>query len=847
VVDQVARLTREVGIARVRINRAGAGDPGQGIIRAGRIVRDVGVKLTTEQRIREASEAAQALNFERDPDGNVLAPQLPESEGGFFGPSIFDQEYTKQVLTRYKQQVSLDGVAHLQKLAEVHRLDPDGYQLAAQSYIDATADKVLPAVRGDAKTELESRAVTHFNFIVRQRSEFDFQESGNTHKEHMNQIHDNLISLISSGADNTLVALEYTRWFAELEAGADSRFYDRSNLISAPQVMQKAMAAGYLARELSVLTDDPASNAQALARLKQFEEGKGTVKIVVDDKIQELPISEVFETPAERQAITEAAVGMLRSTVASEGFIENEHFDRQSKDFYRWWLPHLVESTSLGQNPNMVKLQNWFDKAQAEDNQQLMSNIATIMTGIWNSNSGGEGTRFERALFRADRRREVNRNELARQWYSDNGLTPETATDEQNAELMDSIDRSLGGLGVPQGAEAAENIDSYYHSRAGYRIPDPMNPDIPLQAIEQYISDTGMDTAGIIGWDFSLALNPVFDSADNQNPETLNRALEIGRMIYDNPALRNNMQDSTAFGRHGAALKYIYDNYAPSRINAATAAKIIEKFSDPGYTPHKEWSALHSEDREKISEMMENYLEGRYLSLNRITADGFEVPRALATVAPNLADIPAAMEQQLFAEMRSSAGFIDPNNVDAFNRHMDMVIDRVSSDFGWIPSRMAYSEPKFTATHDGFFASRPVYGFAQYAPEAFYRHGDSIDFEMMDEIEKDFQALLDEVGGDTKLVAGENAALQYNAARSVRTADGRIIPAYNIMIIQENGAPLFLTNNAYVYGDASAINFESTRIKLEAKRAKEKRENADRDLAIETERRLTAHDIPISP
>lgn len=842
------RLTRRVGITQARVNVPDSTSIGPALLKVAGTIAEHAATRGAEIALAEATAAAQALNFERDPAGNVVAPRLPENEGGWVGPSIYDAAYTSQVLTRYKQQIALDGAKQLQLIAENNRFDPQGFEASANAYIQATKTNILEQVRGDAATDLEQRAVTHLNFIVRQRSERDFIEAGNTHMEHLNHIEDNLISLTASGAEFDLVMAEYLRWHEELEKGADRFYYDRSNLITAPESVKKGIVGASLMHELTVLMSNPATHAEAIKRIEDFHSGDATIKVPQGGVVVEIPVIELFETPEERQLIVDAATEMIASRIKNVDFIENQHFSRQNDEFYRWYLPHLIKMTTSGRPVSMQKLVEWAAKAEAEGNIPLHKDIAGKIKELWNSTFGASGTRWQRRMAQADGYVQFNRQRLRDDFFKRNaskGITPENIDDEMKAELEASIARVVGGRGVPQTAQGAEEIDDWYASNAaGVRFGENlMNEQLPLEVIEQWVIDSEMSTTGIIGWDFLQPLNGIFSNASDAAPKSFERALNIARILYDHPAIANNMSSTDAFGRHGQALRYLFDNYAASRINLATAKQIFDDFRTPGYTPHLAWAALPSEDRERMSDMMDRFIDGRYQSFTEFSADGFQIPTQWWTFAPTLARIPAAMEEQLFLEMRSVAGFIDPDDLPAFNRHMANLIHRISSEFGWVPSKLAYSPEKFTGDHDGFWDSRPIYTFSRFGPESFYRtsDGDSIDFELIDEIEIDFQKLLDEHNiehpNEVRLVAGENASLEYNAQRSIRLEDGRIVPFYNIWITRKNGAPEILEDNFYAYGDADGITFESTRIRVMKRRKEQFGSDLPRRRQQEAERR----------
>lgn len=888
----MSRLDRRNRLQQTALNLPPQQSIGPAVLNVARTAEEFITARATEDRLKEATEAAQALSFERDSDGNIIPPQLPEANG-LFGPSIYDDAYTQQVIARYGQQINIDGAARLQQIAEENRLNPAGFQTAAQAYIDATTDNALPQVAGDARTSLEQRAVTHFNHIVRQRSEFDFQGAANTHTHNATMIQEDLIGLITSGADFDLVLSRAGEYLAQVEIGHERGFYDASVMQTAPDELQRTMATAYLARDLSDIPNTPIGNAQFIERMTAFQEGEGTITVPIGDQLLEVNVADVFPSPDERQIMAAPVIEMVRSRENARSATTRAVHQAQTLEFQRWLMSGIGMQILNGEGVQDTQLRTAYEEAASAGNVQMMNmaaqmlqqnfenvrlegeaqhrddvtmahleflrevysdvftdeqidtlngwlhdsyggvtifqlmngdpgesnlrfhdipqavNTAVNMLQMVTNRAGTGETAFTRRFFDQYREREAARGVATQDALRRTGRNFEDMTPEERQSLNMAVNRQIGGWDLPQTEESAEWMHDTYNDIAGREINWRTDPLPELDAfVDQVVAEFGVMPRGAVEY-----MRGVVNAYETGNQEQLDRILDLGRIFYEHPSLQDKFEAQAALGPTvGGALEYIYDNFSAGSVTADNARVIFERaLRNENF--HLEWSALEPEGREKIVTMMDEAMREEFITwfgggqtistINRVR------PGPLATL------MPAAMQQQVFNEIRSRAGQIDPDNPEAFGRHVRASVRAVAEQNGWVLSRLGVNEQRFAQAGD----DQPTFGWSQFAPEAFYRdqRTGGPDGDVMEAIESDLQEVLDAYSGRQiddgrrfpTLRAGQNAGLYYNAAMS---SPG--IPVYNIMVTLDDGRLEMLTDDEQVFGDMLTIQFNETHARI---------------------------------
>jgi len=131
----VARETRKIGIRTAQVRLPTSQSFGPALVKTAASFADREFAKLADTRTQEAIVAANALNFERDGDGNLMAPTVPIGENGLLAPSIYDRKYTQMVGQRYLQQLSIDVSENINKIAADNPFEPDKFRALAEGYV----------------------------------------------------------------------------------------------------------------------------------------------------------------------------------------------------------------------------------------------------------------------------------------------------------------------------------------------------------------------------------------------------------------------------------------------------------------------------------------------------------------------------------------------------------------------------------------------------------------------------------------------------------------------------------------------------------------------------------------
>ena len=816
----MARDGRTVGIRSARVRLPGPASAGPALLKTAGAIADRQFDKLRDQRTQEARIAAASLNFERDGEGNLVSPSLPIGENGLIAPTIYDRAYTKMVSARYLKQTQIDTSEQLNKIATQFPLDPDGFREVAEGYVAKVTELSPDLLKPDVNYTAQVKMVEHFNHIIRQRAEFDFNESREVHKNHISGLYDDLHGYTVSGASDDVIGAQMLKIRAAIEEGTDLNYWNEGAAELQRQSMDAQFAVASIIGEVTKLASDPVSHAAAIEQLTKFALGEGKIRMVDElGTVSFRPVEEVLPNTADRDAIAAVGIGIIKNKESARAGFSSATDQRQNDDFDEWYLSHAMKQGSLGQPLDMDTLQMWARRADVANNEPLERRILGIMKGEWASTAGSSGTAPERRAAMALSDAMLVQQRVQQKFFDLHGITSiDELSPQQQEELQDAKWRASGPVDIPQGQKMAEVLNPMYDSMAGYEV-DFHSSD--LSDVQKWI-DRGPANVGVITWEMSIPLNSMLQSG---NEEQINRALDIGRMMYEHPVLKNNMASDTALGRNGEALAYLFENAGPGRIQAGLVTDTLKNFNTPGFNPHLPWSGKSPEEREEIMQIVQDELEGKFTA---VFPAGHEVSVFSGILRPDIGDYPVEMEQQIFNAMRSRGGFLNPDNKSTVRRHANMAVQEVVREHGWVPSKLGWTESRFTD-------KRPaVYAWSQFGPEAFYKDPDgNPDQNVMDQIEADFQTHLDVMHrsmpkGTPKLIAGENAFLRYNAEQTEITPGRQTHPQYNVVLMQVDDDGRFAISDRYTDGDHFVINFELAHITGNKKTMEEHRRRQER-------------------
>jgi hypothetical protein len=561
----MARLSRRVGIRTAQINLPRSDSAGPAIVKTAANLGQIAFQKQADKRTQEAQLAAASLNFERDGEGNLVSPSLPTGENGLLAPSIYDRTYTDMVSQRYVQQIKIDTAERLNLIATEHRFDPSGYREVAEAYVAKVTELAPDRLKADVNGTAQIRMVEHFNHIIREKAERDHTEAGQVHSQSIDVDYDDAAGYAVSSQtpeDDATVGAKILEIRAKIEEGKSFNFWNEAEAQERIDLIDKKIALSYLTGEITRLANDPLTHAEAIEQLNQFAMGVGEIKTVDELGIVVMrPVSEVYPNPEDREVIAAAGIGIIKDKEAARGNLEAEQFGKQNDSFHEWWLPHSIQRAGEGRMVDMDMLAGWFEKASAERNHSLMESIQRIMLSAWSSAAGDSGTRVQRRAAAAIANHARVMDQAQREFMGEHGLENlEGLSIEQRQNLSDALWRKAGDIDIPQSAEMAEDIGGLYLAMSGLQGIDLNIGGSSLPEIQHYIKSSA-GRVGVIGWDISIPMNEMLSS---ENQDQIDRALDIGRMLYAERATSRNMEDSTALGhRNGRALTYIFENYAP--------------------------------------------------------------------------------------------------------------------------------------------------------------------------------------------------------------------------------------------------------------------------------------------
>lgn len=294
---------------RIRVNRAPRTSGAEASSGLPELFRELGrtagglIDLKTgevaNERQRQAIVASEQLTFERDSEGNVIAPSFEEP--GFFGPSIFDAQFRENALIRYQQEVLQQSNTRLGEIANKYLQVPEGvipnwegFNEEANAYLEETMRSVLPDVRGSVTDKLEITRNQYSNRIHALQTATINIENKRVFLESMqDQVTDAAQSMAATEAGfdfalydissiNELIELGVNRHYGEADAEElrDSIGVD----LTYGMLMSKARSLGFRPN----MTPEELAQVEALGEqmVADIENGNGRAYISRGDRLQ---------------------------------------------------------------------------------------------------------------------------------------------------------------------------------------------------------------------------------------------------------------------------------------------------------------------------------------------------------------------------------------------------------------------------------------------------------------------------------------------------------------------------------------------------------------------------------
>jgi len=801
----MARLTRQIGITAPQVRLPQSQSVGPAIVKTAATLADIEYQKMSDKRTQEAQVAAAKLVFERDDEGNLVAPSLPFSDNGLLAPSIFDRKYTQMVGQRYLQQTQIDTAKTLNEIAIEHRFDPTAFQEVAEGYVNKVTELAPDFLKPDVNNAAQVKMVEHYNHIIRQKAERDHSEARGVHLQFMDDLSDELIGYIESGADDEIVGAKMLEIRAAIEQGDELNYWLDDEKMMMHDTLNKRMSLAEIITQIQrVPLGDDVAQAEMIQSLSEFANGDG--KIVVVNELGErerVDVTDIYPNPEDRAAIAEVAANTLNAKMANFENLQDARLQRNWEKFFNWYDQHAVTQAAAGQPLDMGRLSEEFSKAHNDVmtkgyDSTLREAIRNIMLGQYTS--GGDGSmskwkeRFLEGWVNWHERYQIERENFLQ------GRNIEDLTPDEMSDLHEMVVDRIGSIpgGHVQSEAATDEVNEFYTALTGRTFDQSLyedliaNPDDPRWAELK----NWMPLMGEIGlWDRGMvnAMIGKLRDPETMSPETLKNVLALNRMFWEEPTFRYNMIDSNALGgRIGRALDYVHRtkmNPTPAELK-----KILDQFADSNWSPRKDWLARSPEERETFRNMANERLEKVFQAqwTSAWWPSGIQAPGLFT----ELAGIPEEVRSLVIDSVIAEAGFIDTNDPETFDTFIYRATHRALAQSGWTPSKIGYSPQRYGANYDGLFGGfdRPDYALSKYAPEYYARDKNgNVDRTMIRYVEEDAQVVLNAYEKQTgnKFVIGKNAALIYNGEASRRQSakmnDGQWHPMYEIALIKDDG------------------------------------------------------------
>ena len=844
----MARETRRIGIRTAEVRLPGPVSAGPALLKVAGTIANREFEKAADIRNQEAIRDAAALNFERDGDGNLVAPAVPISEEGLLAPSIYDRQYTQMVGQRYLQQMQIDVSENINKIHADNPFEPETFRTLAEGYVSKVTELAPDYLKADVNNSAQVKMVEHFNQIIRVRAERDHEEARGLQLQTIESDMDEVVGYVAGGADPEVIGGAMLKARAAIEQGDELNFWLDDEKAEMLDAIDRQFA---IANISNMITSLPPGDFVAASELNQalnnFAMGEGTFPMVDElGNVAHVPLDDMPISPLERIAIADHATKLVNAQFTAFENVLDNRLKKDKRTFYDWWSPHALDSLTPGKEVDIDRLYREFDKAhtnviQSGYDDSLREEIRALITDTIGSSTRQMSQ--EQQSFNDDWnawRRMIDAETTKRLA----GRDPQSLTTSEALTLRHNVLKDTGGLssGNQQTAANSRFISEYYSAMAGRDLTGPVGRDFWNDILQnptsekweevEWLAKYQFSPIGIWPQELSAAIIGKMNDPEGMNQQSLDDTMRLTRAFWDNPTFQANMTDSNALGTQvGRTLDHLFR--LGGQPTPETAQNFLERFNDPNWTPRAVFNDLESDDQEQFKVAAGNAID-RYFNANWKTA---WIPTGLQTGTfgfnpfdVDLAGVPLDVKHDVMRQVISNAGFIDPDDTSSFNAFIAQSARTAMQNNGYAPSAMGYSPFRHNDQFN-FEWTRPDAAIVAFPPEFFARTDDqgnisefgSINQELMGMIGENFQVILDHYGRqrDQKWTAGVNAALRYNGDASVKFGS----PHWDIMLIREGGLdPSVLTETGIFNGTNVLFNMNEAIIRFNKVQDERRRE-----------------------
>ncbi len=874
----MARETRRIGITTAQVRLPQTQSFGPALVKTAATFASREFDKLADTRTQEAIVAASALNFERDAEGNLIAPTVPIGDNGLLAPSIYDRKYTQMVGQRYLQQMQIDISETINGIAADNPFEPETFRTLAEGYVSKVTDLAPDYLKADVNNAAQVKMVEHFNHIIRVRAERDHAEAKGLQIITIDGHMDDLAGYVAGGADPEIVGGAMLKARAAIEQGDEFHFW----LDDEKQHMLDAIDRQYAIASISkLITSIPQGDEVAYSdvrlALNSFARGEGTFPMVDEaGNVAHVPLDEMPINQLERIAIADFGTRILNDQEQAFTNTLDTRVQRDWEDFFNWYSPHAMEALTGNTPIDMDRLEREFNSAhrnvvQSGYDDVLREKIRQLMTDEVTRSSSGSPTAFQKAFLPGwvewHAQMEIEQSRL-RSGAPRSNFTPEQLDDMWQASVQ-RIGNIPGGY-REQNKGAAQQVNPFYTALTGKEMTREYyadlidNPGSPEWQRMETVVPQRMARIGIWPDELRDTIIGRLMNPEGMNQDTLDQTLKLARLFWDQPTFRRNMMDDSAIGGDlGRMLNSVFNN--SGRIPIADLAKKMERFSDPSYSPYKDWADRDPESKQAFllaaQTMIERSLEANWRSLwtqqGRRAAPEFD----WNMFGDNIPSLPPEIMRQVKLRLQDHAGDINDKNPSEFMPFIAKVVQDVMRENDYGATKIGFTASRYSNYNDtvwwkpkSWLDLKPAWGIVSRPPENFAlreRHPGlgNRDPELMEFVWKDFQDVLNHFAKERGLgevfKAGVNAGLQYDAQLSSAQSNGGVFtPTWRIILVGDDGQRLEILTEDGLY--------EGRPVPFNLNHARDEKNKADqirwaKNIEITGSHRNQADQIPISP
>jgi len=343
----MARIINQTSIrtARARIGRAPVIGPS--INRLARTVQTITGEALAAQRKDEASLAAQQLEFKRDDQGHLIAPETPGQEK-FLGPSIYDQQYAMMVTNRYKQQLQVDYTEGVNRIANNNPRDPQAFEAAVEAYRQSFLENVMPEVAADIQLDLDTQIVQYANQIDGNKAEFEFKQSQDQQLLTIQNGSREIAGAVTAGMDPEQISTMVVQQKEVILEGLANSLYNEAYVNQEIQDLERVIFRASISKRFDGVEPTREAHAQAMVDIQDMIDGDAEIAVPVGGVMKMVKVNEVFPSIDERQQVFQQVQQLIQGRESVRAALERATWDRQTRTFMLEDVQHIEDAITTG-------------------------------------------------------------------------------------------------------------------------------------------------------------------------------------------------------------------------------------------------------------------------------------------------------------------------------------------------------------------------------------------------------------------------------------------------------------------------------------------------------------------